>query len=244
MAGNQLQNQLFGQNLSANQTQFGQAATQGQFGNQAQQQLFGQNAQQQQANNAAVGQAYGQNMGAADFANNAASGNFDQNQALRGNDVQDRQQNINENVLQRNQGFNELAAFLNGSPISPTQPAFANTPTYNAAQGSPDAVGLAAQNYAAAQQSRSGLLSSLFGAAGKVGGAAAAAGAFCWVAREVYGADDPRWLRMRAWMLTKAPDALRAFYLHHGEQIAKAVSGDPDALNDLRTHMDGVLAHV
>jgi len=27
----------------------------------------------------------------------------------------------------------------------------------------------------------------------------------CWVAREVYGADNPRWLEFRTWLLTQAP---------------------------------------
>ncbi|NBW21843.1 MAG: hypothetical protein EBR82_79205, partial [Caulobacteraceae bacterium] len=33
-------------------------------------------------------------------------------------------------------------------------------------------------------------------------GALAGAGVFCWVAREVYGNDNPKWLQFREWMLT------------------------------------------
>ena len=35
----------------------------------------------------------------------------------------------------------------------------------------------------------------------------------CWVAREVYGKDDPRWLMFRAWLLGDAPAWFRGLYL-------------------------------
>ncbi|CAB4187786.1 hypothetical protein UFOVP1169_4 [uncultured Caudovirales phage] len=263
LAGNQLQNQLFGQSLSggqfsnnAQQQGYEQALGSGAFGNDAQSQYFGQLAARQQANNQAAGQdfsqnqnaaqffnntagqQFGQNMAAADFANQANTSKFNQNNTLRDQDVQNRQQSINENVLQRNQGFNELSAFLNGSPISPSSPTFQNTPTYSAAQSSPDAVGMAAQNYAAQQQSRAALLSSIFGAAGTLGGAKILA---CWVAREVFGADDPKWLRMREWMLTKAPEALREFYLRHGERIADYISDKPLLKHSIRADMEAII---
>lgn len=262
LAGNQLQNQLFGQSLAggqfSNQAQqqgYEQALGSGAFGNDAQAQYFGQLATRQQANNQAAGQDYAQNLGAAQFsndanmlkfgqntavqqfANDANMQKFQQNNTLRDQDLQNRQQSINENVLQRNQGFNELSAFLNGSPISPSSPTFQNTPTYSAAQGSPDAVGLAANNYTQQQQARAALLSSIFGAAGKVGGAAVA----CWVAREVFGADDPKWLQMREWMLTKAPDALREFYLRHGERIADYISDKPSLKDAIRADMEAII---
>ena len=197
LAGNDLQSQLFGQSLAggqfSNQAQqqgYEQALGSGAFGNAAQQQYFSQLAARQQANNQAAGQDYGQNMGAAqffndtagqqfgqnmaaaDFSNQANLSKFDMNQALRQGDIGDRERYINENILQRNQGFNELAAFLNGSPISPSQPAFAQTPHYSAAQGSPDLVGLAANNYSTQSAKRAAMLSSLFGAAGTLGSGA------------------------------------------------------------------------
>lgn len=223
LAGNSLQNQLFGQSLAggqfANQAQqqgYEQALGSGQFGNAAQQQYFAQLAARQQAYNAAAGQEFGQNLSAADFANQANMLKFAQNQALRQGDIGDRERAINENILQRNQGFNELAAFLNGSPIAPNQPTFAQTPVYNAAQGSPDAVGLAAQNYNTAAGNRAALLSSIFGAGGQLG----AAKILCWVAREVYGAENPKWMQFREWLVLKAPVWFVRLYVAHGERFA------------------------
>jgi len=241
LAGNSLQNQLFGQNLSARQQGVGEQFGLGEFGNSAQQQFFSQLAAKQQANNAAAGQEFGQNMSAADFANQANMARFDQGQVLRGNDIQDRERSINENLLERNQGFNELAAFLNGSPIAPNSPAFANTPVYNAAQGSPDATGLAASNYAAKRQASAGMLGSLFGAAGQVGAAALAA---CWVAREVYGIENPKWLQFREWLFAKAPRWFRALYLTHGARFAVWLHDKPRLKAVIRRWMDARIEHA
>ncbi|MFM7136592.1 MAG: hypothetical protein ACKO1M_05930, partial [Planctomycetota bacterium] len=44
------------------------------------------------------------------------------------------------------------------------------------------------------------------GAAGGMGmGGMGGGGGFCWVAREVYGVHDPRWLAFRTWLTTEAP---------------------------------------
>jgi len=60
----------------------------------------------------------------------------------------------------------------------------------------------------------------------------------CWVAREVYGADNPRWLRIREWMFTKAPEALRSYYIEHGERIAAWIADKPDQKAEIRAMMD------
>lgn len=44
---------------------------------------------------------------------------------------------------------------------------------------------------------------------------------FCWVAREVYGPGNPRWMVVRRWMLDDAPEELRGWYLAHGEAWAR-----------------------
>jgi len=46
----------------------------------------------------------------------------------------------------------------------------------------------------------------------------------CWMARAVYGMDNPRWLRFRTWMLTGSPSWFRALYLRHGRTVARWVS--------------------
>jgi hypothetical protein len=60
----------------------------------------------------------------------------------------------------------------------------------------------------------------------------------CWVAREVYGADNPKWLEFREWMFTKASDNLRNFYLEYGERIAKSIRNKPKIKAVIRKWMD------
>ena len=62
---------------------------------------------------------------------------------------------------------------------------------------------------------------------------------FCWVAREVYGEDNPKWLQFREWMLTKASDNLRNFYIEYGERIAESIRNKPRIKTIIRKWMDG-----
>ena len=70
-------------------------------------------------------------------------------------------------------------------------------------------------------------------------GALQSAGLFCWVAREVYGIDNPKWLQFREWMLTKASDNLRNFYIEYGERIAESIRNKPRIKAIIRKWMDG-----
>ena len=62
---------------------------------------------------------------------------------------------------------------------------------------------------------------------------------FCWVAREVYGIENPKWLQFREWMLTKASDNLRNFYIEYGERIAESIRNKPKIKAIIRKWMDG-----
>ncbi len=64
---------------------------------------------------------------------------------------------------------------------------------------------------------------------------------FCWVAREVYGAENPQWLLFRAWMLTEAPAWLREAYVAHGEEFAAWIHDKPLVKAALKTLMDRVV---
>lgn len=167
-AGNQEQNTLFGQQIGA-----------GQFANAAQAQNYGQLANNASFYNQAQGQQFGQGMDLMNYnlnatqANNAASGQaFNQGMQIENYNQNEYQRELANQLQGRNQNFNELAAFLNGSPVAPNNPTFQATPTYQAAQGSPDLTGLTASNYNAQSRAQSGLLSSLFGSLGTLGGAA------------------------------------------------------------------------
>jgi len=69
-------------------------------------------------------------------------------------------------------------------------------------------------------------------------GALGSAGLICWVAREVYGIDNPKWLQFREWMLTKASDNLRNYYIEYGERIAKSIRNRPKIKALIRKWMD------
>ena len=76
---------------------------------------------------------------------------------------------------------------------------------------------------------------------GGMGGGGMGGGGFCWVAREVYGADNPRWLLFRAWLKTDAPAWLHDLYGGHGEQFAAWLKDKPAAKAVVRSLMDAVL---
>ena len=66
------------------------------------------------------------------------------------------------------------------------------------------------------------------GVGSMLGGGFGAGGAFgCWVARECYGQDDPRWALFRGWLMAEAPDWFANLYMKHGERFAEWVSDKP-----------------
>jgi len=96
----------------------------------------------------------------------------------------------------------------------------------------------AAYNLAIGNKNASAAKSSAtMGAIGSLGSAALMA-YFCWVAREVYGADNPRWLQFRHWMLTQAPAWFRNLYIRHGERFARYIADKPLLKRLIRAFMD------
>ncbi len=73
-------------------------------------------------------------------------------------------------------------------------------------------------------------------------GGAAGGNPFCWVAREVYGVHDHRWLAFREWMIWRAPGWLQDLYRSHGEAVAGWLHERPAAKAVLRLAMDQVAA--
>jgi hypothetical protein len=49
----------------------------------------------------------------------------------------------------------------------------------------------------------------------------------CWVAREVYGASNPKWFVFRTWLRYDAPKWFVNIYNKHGEKYAKFISNKP-----------------
>jgi hypothetical protein len=75
-----------------------------------------------------------------------------------------------------------------------------------------------------------------------IGGAAGGNPFGCWVAREVYGVHDPRWLAFRQWMVWKAPAWLQHLYLERGEDFAVWLQDRPAAKAAVRLAMDRAIA--
>lgn len=63
-------------------------------------------------------------------------------------------------------------------------------------------------------------------------------GAGCWVAREVYGINNPKWLRFRHWMFGYSPRWFFNFYIRHGRSIAKFICNKPLLKSIIRNWMD------
>jgi hypothetical protein len=76
------------------------------------------------------------------------------------------------------------------------------------------------------------------GLLGILGTGASIIGSICWVAREVYGEEDPRWTEFRHWLLTAAPKWLLDAYVKHGEAFARVVRKVPLLKRLLRPLMD------
>ena len=66
----------------------------------------------------------------------------------------------------------------------------------------------------------------------------------CWVAREVYGVDNPKWLQFREWMLTEASDILRNYYIEYGERIAEWIRNKPRIKAIIRKWMDSKIKSI
>jgi hypothetical protein len=91
--------------------------------------------------------------------------------------------------------------------------------------------------FAGAQaQARGAMIGGLASGLGALGGGFASKG--CWVAREVYGIDNPKWLRFREWMLHDSPAPFRYLYLRYGERFAAFISNKPKLKNLIRKWMD------
>ena len=73
-----------------------------------------------------------------------------------------------------------------------------------------------------------------------VGGGMGDGGFFnkCWVAREVFGNDNPQWLAFFDWKETKAPKWFKKLYDSFGERFAKFISNKPKLKKLIKTWME------
>lgn len=106
-------------------------------------------------------------------------------------------------------------------------------------------VNLALQNQANLGNYQSAIFGAKAGREGAIiGGLASGLGALgggalgCWVAREVYGEDNPKWKVFRQWLTTKGPSWLFNLYMKHGEAFARFIKNKPAIKWVIRKLMD------
>jgi len=92
---------------------------------------------------------------------------------------------------------------------------------------------LAARTATAAN--RAAISGAMIGAVGSIGGGFASK---CWVAREVFGNDNPQWLAFFDWKETKAPKWFKKLYNSFGERFAKFISNKPKLKKLIKTWME------
>jgi len=102
----------------------------------------------------------------------------------------------------------------------------------------------------AMQDQSNQMQANIAGAANKatmIGGALGAVGSIgrgfvgrpdCWVAREIYGIDNPQWMQFREWMLNDSPSLFRKLYLKYGERFAEFISNKPRIKSIIRRWMN------
>tara|TARA_Y100001972_G_scaffold99436_1_gene123357 strand:- start:387 stop:1427 length:1041 start_codon:yes stop_codon:yes gene_type:complete len=83
-------------------------------------------------------------------------------------------------------------------------------------------------------------LGSTLGGLGSLMSGAAALG-LCWVAREVYGPENLKWVYFRQWLLESAPDWFYKLYVKYGEKFAEFISDKPMLKKAIRKMMDKVI---
>lgn len=87
----------------------------------------------------------------------------------------------------------------------------------------------------ASAANKTALIGGAMGLAGKVAG-------MCWVAREVYGENNPRWVEFRTWLLTRSPNWFKKTYEKYGPRFAQFISNKPKMKRAIRLWMDSRIA--
>ena len=63
----------------------------------------------------------------------------------------------------------------------------------------------------------------------------------CWVAREVFGNENPMWLLFRQWLIEDSPTWFFNLYSKHGEKFAQFISDKPLIKWVIRKWMTGIV---
>jgi hypothetical protein len=152
--------------------------------------------------------------------------------------------------------FQAITGRTSGAAVASGQNLYGNTsagmgggPTlFNPAQGAEFMANQSAMinsynaaNYGAQQAKKA----AMWGAFGNIAGQAT--GALikrCWVAREVYGVLDPRWLAFRHWLDFFGPSWFRFIYIKFGERFARFIKDKPRLKARIRAWMDTKIKEI
>jgi hypothetical protein len=90
-------------------------------------------------------------------------------------------------------------------------------------------------------QAKAGMMSGFGNVLGSVLPGMEIFGGNCWVAREVYGNENPMWLLFREWMLNESPSWFRNSYIKYGERFAAFISNKPFVKKLIRKWMTSIV---
>lgn len=160
-----------------------------------------------------------------------------------GMDSESRRNYISEYLTQRQTPLNEINALMSGSQVSNpfsiegynAGTNIAPAPTFAATQAQ---YGGQLDAFNAQQASGGNFMSGLFG----LGSSAIGAYPWCWVAREVYGEDNPQWMMFRQWLFVDSPRWLFRLYGRYGEKFAAWLKGKDKVKRLIRLWMDARIA--
>lgn len=162
--------------------------------------------------------------------------------------IQDRGFSVQAAQAAQGGGFDAFTAVLNrssGAPgisqsqISNAAPFVAGTPGFDTTGGVDIALGEQA-NQAGLASANAGAGAAQDGANAEAAASAAAAALlfFCWVAREVYGEGNPRWMLFRDWVVNKAPSWFVRSYAVNGPAMAQYLREHPEEKPALHQWME------
>lgn len=161
-----------------------------------------------------------------------------------GEDLRNQRRQFAGNVVGMDQNiYGNLFASLLSMGLSPGQAGTGGPRLFNTE--SPYAQDIYNTNFNAAASSaianannRNALIGAGISAIGNIGGGALGALGACWVAREVYGELNPRWLQFRDWLWTAAPVWFRCAYVKYGAKFADWLHNKPRVKALVRLWMD------
>lgn len=173
---------------------------------------------------------------------------------MRRNMMQGRDYNLNQAQLQArgtsadayNNAINQALAIMAGTGNlrgNLMEQAFAPAKMAAGLQSAITPLQVAQANYISSQPTFGDRLMDYYGGMSKAfaSGLGSYAASACWVAREVYGEESPKWVQFRDKLLTEAPEDIKAMYLIHGPQIAESIKGDDMAKSQIRDVMDNII---